>query len=68
MAFITSTSHITLADRWAEFSARLTEANAKRTLYRQTVSELSQLSSRELADLGIHRSQIKAIATEAAGY
>ncbi|MCL6285370.1 DUF1127 domain-containing protein [Ruegeria sp. 2012CJ41-6] len=34
-------------------------------LYRQTVSELSALSDRDLADLGIHRSMIRRIAMEA---
>jgi len=38
----------------------------KRRLYRITVQELSALSSRELADLGIHRSQITTIAREGA--
>ncbi|WP_255435669.1 DUF1127 domain-containing protein [Paracoccus sp. S1E-3] len=45
---------------------RLQEARARRAVYRQTVSELSNLSNRELADLGIHRSMITRIATEAA--
>ena len=35
-------------------------------LYRQTVKELSELSGRELADLGLHRSEIKRIAYQAA--
>ena len=38
----------------------------KRRLYRITVQELSALSDRELGDLGIHRSQITAIAREGA--
>lgn len=46
--------------------ARLQEARARRAVYRQTVSELSNLSSRELDDLGIHRSMITRIASEAA--
>ncbi len=35
-------------------------------VYRRTVSELQSLSNRELADLGVHRSGIHAIAVEAA--
>ncbi|WBU61884.1 DUF1127 domain-containing protein [Paracoccus albus] len=46
--------------------ARLQEARARRAVYRQTVSELSSLSARELDDLGIHRSMITRIASEAA--
>jgi len=33
-------------------------------LYRRSVSELSDLSVRELADLGLHRSEIKRVAHE----
>ncbi|KLK91264.1 hypothetical protein AA309_20555 [Microvirga vignae] len=34
-------------------------------LYRQTVSELSELSDRELADLGVSRFEITAVARKA---
>ncbi|MFV0292912.1 MAG: DUF1127 domain-containing protein [Paracoccus sp. (in: a-proteobacteria)] len=46
--------------------ARFQESRARRAVYRQTVAELSSLSTRELDDLGIHRSMITRIATEAA--
>ena len=49
-----------------EYFITLREKMAKRTLYRATVSELSSLSGRDLADLGIHQSAIKNIAYEAA--
>ena len=39
---------------------------AKRKMYRTTVSELSNLTNRELNDLGLSRSAIKGIAFEAA--
>ncbi len=32
--------------------------------YRRTVSELSKLGRTELADLGLHRSEIRRVATE----
>lgn len=35
-------------------------------LYRQTVSELSALTNRELADLGLNRSMIRGLAHQAA--
>lgn len=39
---------------------------ARHRMYRQTVNELSSLSNRELADLGLHRSMIRRIAMQAA--
>ncbi len=39
---------------------------ARYRIYRETLLELSELSERELADLGLHRSMIKRIATQAA--
>ncbi|MDX1743074.1 MAG: DUF1127 domain-containing protein [Ruegeria sp.] len=35
-------------------------------IYRRTVNELSVLSNRELADLGLHRSMIRRMAMQAA--
>ena len=51
---------------FAERFNTLREKIAARAIYRATVAELNTLSSRELADLGIHRSSIKSIAYEAA--
>jgi len=36
--------------------------------YRQTINELDRMSTRELRDLGIERSQIKAVARAAVGF
>ena len=33
-------------------------------LYRRTIRELSQLSAHDLADLGLHRSEIRRVARE----
>jgi uncharacterized protein YjiS (DUF1127 family) len=38
---------------------------AQRAVYRATLRELQALSNRELADLGIHRSEISRIAQDA---
>lgn len=38
----------------------------QRAVYSRTLQELQALSNRELADLGIHRSEIPRIAAEAA--
>jgi uncharacterized protein YjiS (DUF1127 family) len=46
------------------FFARLRKSLADHRLYRDTIDELSQLSDRELSDLGIHRTQIREIALE----
>jgi uncharacterized protein YjiS (DUF1127 family) len=66
MAYVNNTRTITLADRFAAFRNELSTVLAKRKVYNTTVSELSNLSNRELADLGIHRSAIKGIARESA--
>jgi uncharacterized protein YjiS (DUF1127 family) len=44
----------------------LTDRIARYRRYNRTVKELSFLSDRELADLGIHRVDIRRIAREAA--
>ncbi|WP_394328596.1 DUF1127 domain-containing protein [Rhodobacter xanthinilyticus] len=51
---------------FTRFFAGLSEALARRKVYRQTLRELKALSARELADLGIHRSMITRVAQEAA--
>ncbi len=45
-----------------DFGAEL----VRRRVYRTTLSELTNLSNRELADLGMHRSELRRIAHEAA--
>ena len=54
-----------LAGRFTEGLARLSEARARRSLYRRTVSELQALDDRELADLGLNRGMIPGVAAEA---
>jgi len=54
------------AARFRNFLDVLSQRAAQAAVYRQTIRELQSLSTRDLADLGIHRSEIKRIATEAA--
>ncbi|MEJ6401477.1 DUF1127 domain-containing protein [Yoonia sp. 2307UL14-13] len=55
-----------LAQRFAALRAEWVESAAKRKEYRTTFNELAALSDRDLADLGLHRSMIKAVAYKAA--
>ncbi|EPX86569.1 putative small protein [Rubellimicrobium thermophilum DSM 16684] len=70
MAFVTQTSRSiaagTFGARLAAMWQGLSERVARHRLYRQTLNELSALSDRDLADLGLHRSQIADVAAEAA--
>lgn len=52
--------------RIAAFFAQIKERHAAHRVYRTTLDELSALSARDLADLGIDPSNIKSIAYEAA--
>lgn len=62
---IRTAGHYGLGDRAAQMIASFRETLERRRVYRQTVRELSALSTRELNDLGIHRSMITRIALEA---
>ena len=68
MAYVNTTraTQSTLADRLGNFFAAVKAAVVRRRVYDQTVRELRALSDRELTDLGISRSMIDQIATEAA--
>ena len=68
MAYTTQTRSfaLTLGERLGAARARLAEAAAQRKVYRTTFNELNNLTSRELADLGLSRSMIKSVALEAA--
>ena len=64
MAYTTMNRSTT--SRFAQLRAGVADAITRRRIYRRTVAELSQLSNRELADLGIARSMIRGIASETA--
>lgn len=59
-------SGASLIQKISEFRAAMNDRVAKYKLYRQTLEELARLDDRDLIDLGISRSMIKGIATEAA--
>lgn len=65
MAFLNDTIHTPTAHRiTAVIAALITDLNNVRS-YRKTVAELQKLTYRELDDLGLNRSGIKASAREA---
>ena len=68
MAYVNSSRslNISIADRLGNVEKSVKLALHRRRLFNQTVRELNALSNRDLADLGIHASMIKSIATEAA--
>ena len=55
-----------LKARFQQIRDMLERRAVERAVYRRTVQELRVLSDRDLADLGLHRSEIPRIATEAA--
>lgn len=69
MAFATTTTRAPgfgLRDRLATLMQSYQAGAARRRVYRQTIAELSALSDRDLADLGLHRALIRRVALEAA--
>jgi len=68
MAYATDTRSFgtSFGQRFADFRINLVERMTRAKLYRTTLTELNNLSDRDLADLGISRSAIKGIATNAA--
>ncbi|SLN72128.1 hypothetical protein ROJ8625_03797 [Roseivivax jejudonensis] len=52
--------------RFAALASGLRTHMARRQTFKRTLNELSALSDRELADLGLHRSQLRGIAWQAA--
>jgi uncharacterized protein YjiS (DUF1127 family) len=55
---------VTVADASQGLFARLAKMVADYRAYQRTLSELGRLSDRELADLGLHRSDIASLARE----
>ena len=65
-AAVTNNPQAVLFDRLVGMFGFDRENAAKHRVYRKTVSELGELTNRDLADLGIARSEIRRIAWEAA--
>ncbi len=67
MAYVNSRSvSLSISDRITALVKQFKDAMARRQLYTQTLFELNSLSDRDLTDLGVHRSDITALAREAA--
>ncbi|MBL4916233.1 DUF1127 domain-containing protein [Szabonella alba] len=68
MAYISISRGFTasLSERFDEMVKSIRLTLHRRRVFKQTQRELNALSSRELADLGIHRTMITRIALEAA--
>ncbi len=70
MTFMTQDSRsvggTSLWQRLSDLTLGAAHRRAQDRAYRSTVRELSALSSRDLADMGIHRADIHAIARQAA--
>ena len=68
MAYITGNAApaFGFGQRIAAFVERARQARRARVIYRETYEELSALSDRDLADLGIARISIRDVALEAA--
>ena len=70
MAYMTHNDHaFGGASIWqplAALKANLAQRLVQYRAYRSTVDELAMLTDRELADLGIHRADIHAVAQDAA--
>lgn len=66
MAHLTETrpAHLPFIERLAEMRANLAERIARYRIYRQTLTELSSLSDRDLDDLGIRRADVYSIAMD----
>ena len=64
MAYLNTTFAPSFADRARSILTTLKTRRAQNRLYRQTMNELSRLSNRELADLGLCRYDIRRIALE----
>lgn len=66
MAYVNDIRTAAPAARSGNFFKAVAERVARYRVYRDTVAELSELNDRDLADLGLSRATIKAVAYQAA--
>lgn len=68
MAYVNSTrsTHVSFLDRFAAVVKIVKDAVERRRVYNETLFELSNLSDRDLADLGLSRASISDVAKAAA--
>jgi len=68
MDYVNSTraASSSFSDRFFSVTKYVQSALQRRRMFNQTARELNALTDRELADLGIHRADIRQIATQAA--
>ncbi len=64
MAYVNATTAPSIADRFNAVLSMIATRRKQARVSRATFDELSSLSNRELADLGMSRSQIRSIALE----
>ena len=61
-----ASAELTLGGWFSALRADLAQRWTRHQLYKTTLAELSQLTDRDLADLGLHRESIRDIAKDAA--
>ena len=67
MAYVnTRSTTVSISDRFANVVKMVKDAVERRRIYNRTVLELSGLTDRDLADLGMARANIQDLAREAA--
>lgn len=64
MAYVNTTLAPSFTDRMRSIFEAIKTRRAQNRLYRQTMRELSALSERELADLGLCRYDLRRVALE----
>ncbi len=67
MAYTTTHAPLGIFDRLRAFAETLRENAAQRSAYRRTYRELSRLTNRELADIGLRRCDLETTCAQVSG-